>query len=218
MPSANVVAAIRDLVRKVKATPLAFPRDDGSRYEILAFLKSYESARRLGAVVTLLPDARVLWIRGSPGSPKRYFSRVQIAKWGRTFQIWNGLEVSGAGMKHEVDIGVYRVRDLFDLPTGDSQDLKIAVECKHYTSHRNLKPQARALVGATRDFRLGNGRGRGPMSMLLTTLKGGVRGDIESFLERHRVCQQYDAVDGPGLRSFGDHMMWQLGKLLVYDR
>lgn len=91
--------------------------------------------------------------RGKPGYIDTSFSCFQFEYQKQTHQLWNGIEVKGEKMKHEMDIILFSSAKSNNCePKHSDTDIKFTIECKNHEKVHTIKGHSRQLVGVLADI------------------------------------------------------------------
>jgi hypothetical protein len=191
----------------------------GNLYESFIYLEACAAARRNGFGVNLISFGGTFIFRASPGNLGGNYGYANLTSpQGTPYQLHNGIEVIGhSGMLHEADILLLSNWNHPVTIRKPPTPLSVTIECKKYASAPRLKGEARKAVGMITDWAQAShpsrlSRSRSPSALqqgclhcgkefkaiFATSVRQGLRTDIEDFLTAYDVTPCFGAFTGAG--------------------
>jgi hypothetical protein len=196
---------------------LQLPKAEGNLYESFIYLEACAAALQNGFGVKLISFGGTFIFRASPGNLGGNYGYADLTSpKGTPYQLHNGIEVIGhSRMQHEADI---LLLSNWNHPvTVRNPPLAMAIECKKYASASRLKAEVRKAVGMITDWAQASHPSRQSRSrssstlqqgclhcgkefeaMFATSVRQGLRTDIEDFLKAYDVIPCFGAFTGAG--------------------
>jgi hypothetical protein len=150
--------------------------------------------------------------RSSPGNLGGNYGYAILTSKKSSFELHNGIEVIGhSGMQHEADILLLSNASHPVTAQSTPTPLSLTIECKLYASASRLKGEARKAVGMVTDWaershpskqslhQQGSLHcGKAFEAIFVTSVRAGLRKDIEAFLATYDVTPCFGAQPGAG--------------------
>jgi hypothetical protein len=195
------------------------PKAEGNLYESFVYLEVCAAAQVNGFGVKLISSGGTFIFRASPGNLGGNYGYANLTSpHGTPYQLHNGIEVIGhSGMQHEADILLLSHWNHPISVRKPPPSLSLTIECKKYASAARLKGEVRKVVGMITDWaqashpsRLSRPRssttlhqgclhcGKNFEAMFATSVRQGLRTDIEDFLTAYDVIPCFGAFTGAG--------------------
>lgn len=148
-----------DLEREAKnifsaysSASLPLPSNKGNLYELYIFLLAFDTIHGLNPAATIKSPTTGFTFRCSPGKiENNKFSFAEFDRNGVTYQLRNGIEVTGHNMYHEIDVGIYEGTQTNKSRPGRSI-LKLSIECKNHARLSSIKGESRKYLGCITDL------------------------------------------------------------------
>jgi hypothetical protein len=205
--------------RLFSTASVQLPKAEGNLYESFVYLETCAAARGSGFGVSLISFGGKFIFRASPGNLGGNYGYADLTSPnGVPYQLHNGIEVIGhSGMQHEADILLLSNWNHPVTVRKPPTPLSVTIECKKYASATRLKGEVRKVVGTVTDWaqashpsRLSASRssatlqqgclhcGKEYEAIFATSVRQGLRTDIEDFLTAYDVTPCFGAFTGAG--------------------